>query len=255
MFPLRASRRRLSHSQAKLKTVKILLIFCVAIFWSIAVERTASGQTIQTYEPPAPSVFNFASLTEPACPVTNGVPPAPITNEIQILYYPMGRPAVIKDPKSLVLHLVSGHEMTPFDEQTISFTRRKDGVLQATVTYKNINAPRYAIYWIEEPQSKQVDTNAGQYFEVPFCDLHGRLSEASVKLQAQAYTGILEARGVERPVNYAKAIEILDDYIHVPSRGPDLMLRQRVDALLARRVLQTKIIAHKFSDTRRRNLS
>ena len=161
MFPLRASRRRLSHSQAKLKTVKILLIFCVAIFWSIAVERTASGQTIQTYEPPAPSVFNFASLTEPACPVTNGVPPAPITNEIQILYYPMGRPAVVKDPKSLVLHLVSGHEMTPFDEQTISFTRRKDGVWQATVTYKNINAPRYAIYWIEEPQSKQVDTNAG----------------------------------------------------------------------------------------------
>src|ERR1700693_2505893 len=166
MFPLRASCLRLSRRQAKLNTLKILEILGVAIFWSIAFGTPASGQTVQTYEPPAPSVFNFASLTVPACPVTNGFPPAPVTNEIHVLYYPMGRPATIKEPKSLVLHLVSGHEMTPFDEQTISFTRRKDGVWLAIVTYKNINAPRYAIYWVEEPQSKPVDTNAGQYFEV-----------------------------------------------------------------------------------------
>jgi thiol-disulfide isomerase/thioredoxin len=224
MFPLRASRRRL-RSQAKLKTVKILLIFCVAIFWSIALEKAASAQTVQTYEPLAPSVFNFASLTEPACPVTNGFPPTPVTNEIHVLYYPMGRPAAIKDPKalSLVLHLVSGHEVTPFDHQTIPFTRREDGVWVATVTYKNFNAPRYAIYWVEDPQSKQQDTNSGEYFEVPFCDLHGRLSEKSVSLQAQSYTGILEAQGIERPVNYAKAIEILEDYIHAPSRGQSLV--------------------------------
>ena len=75
--------------------------------------------------------------------------------------------------------------------------------------YKNFRAPRYAIYWVEEPQSKQVDTNSGEYFEVPLCDLHGRLSEKSVSLQAQSYTGILEAQRIERPVNFAKAIEIL----------------------------------------------
>jgi thiol-disulfide isomerase/thioredoxin len=63
-----------------------------------------------------------------------------------------------------------------------------------------------------------VDANAGEYFEVPFCDLHGRLAEESVSLQAQSYTGILEAEGIERPTNYAKAVEILEDYIHAPSR-------------------------------------
>jgi thiol-disulfide isomerase/thioredoxin len=225
MFPLRASRRRLSRRQAKLKTEKILSIFCAAIFWSIAFGAAASGQTVQTYEPPAPSVFNFASLTEPACPVTNGFPPAPITDEIHVLYYPMGTSAAIKAPKSLslVLHLVSGHEIMPFDNQTIPFTRRDDGVWVATVTYKNFQAPRYAIYWVEEPESKQVDTNSGEYFEVPFCDLHGRLSEKSVSLQAQSYTGILEAQGIERPVNFAKAIEVLEDYIHAPSRGRNLI--------------------------------
>jgi thiol-disulfide isomerase/thioredoxin len=223
MFLLRAPCRCLSRRQAELKTVKTLTICFAVIFWSIAFGTNASGQTVQTYEPPAPSVFNFASLTEPACPVTNGFPPAPISNEIHILYYPTGRPAVIKDPKSLVLHLVLGHEQTPFDQHTIPFTLREDGVWLATVTYKPFNAPRYAIYWVEESQSKQVDANAGEYFEVPFCDLHGRLAEESVRLQALSYTGILEAQGIERPVNYAKAIEILEDYIHAPSRGRSLV--------------------------------
>jgi len=218
MFPLRASRRHLSRRQAKLINVRILTIFCVAIFWSITFVGAAIAQTVQTEKPPTESPFNFASLTEPACPVTNGFSPAPITNEIRVLYYPMGRPAAIKDPKSLALHLVLGHEFMPFDQQTISFTRREDGVWVTKVTYKNFRAPRYAIYWVEESRSKQVDANAGEYFEVPFCDLHGRLAEESVSLQAQSYTGILEAEGIERPVNYAKAVEILEDYIHAPSR-------------------------------------
>jgi hypothetical protein len=223
MFPLRDSRRRLSRRQANLNTVKILTICFATIFWSIAVERTASGQTAKTYEPPAPSVFNFASLTDPACPVTNGFPPAPITSEIHILYYPMGKPAAIKDPKSLVLHMVLGHQIAPFEQQAILFTRREDGVWVANVTYKDFRAPRYAIYWVEESQTKQVDTNSGDYFEVPFCDVHGRLLEESVSLQAQSYTGILEAQGIERPVNYAKAVEILEDYMHAPSRGRTLI--------------------------------
>ncbi len=223
MFPLRASCRRLSHRQAEPKTVKILTVCFAAIFWSIAVEGTASGQTAQTYEAPAPSVFNFASLTDPACPVTNNFPPAPITSEIHILYYPMGRPAAIRHPKSLVLHVVLGHQIAPFEQQAIPFTRREDGVWVANVTYKDFRAPRYAIYWVENPQSKQQDTNFGEYFEVPFCDVHGRMLEESVSLQAQSYTGILEAQGIERPAIYAKAVEILEDYIHTPSRGRNLI--------------------------------
>src|ERR1700730_7607929 len=222
MVPFRESCHRVSRHQLRSKTLNNLVRFGMAAFLSNAMEGIASGQTAQTHES-APSAFNFASLTEPACPVTNGWPPAPITNEIHIFYYPTGRPAAIKDPKSLVLHLVLGHELAPFDHHTILFARREGGAWMATARYKEFNAPRYAIYWVEEPQSKEVDTNSGEYFEVPFCDLHGQLSEVSVRLQAQSYTGILEARGVERPVNYAKAIEILEDCIRVPSRGQDLI--------------------------------
>jgi thiol-disulfide isomerase/thioredoxin len=223
MFPTRASRRHLSPRQAKLINVRILTMFCVAIFWSITFVGAAIAQTVQTEKPPTESPFYFASLTDPACPVTNNLPPAPITSEIHVLYYPMGRPAAIKHPKSLVLHVVLGHQIAPFEKQTIPFTPREDGVWQANVTFKNFRAPRYAIYWVQESQTKQGDTNSGEYFEVPFCDVHGRLLEESVGLQAQSYTGILEAQGIERPVNYAKAIEILEDYIHAPSRGQGLV--------------------------------
>jgi thiol-disulfide isomerase/thioredoxin len=223
MLPLRASRRHSLRRQTKSINVRILTIFCLAIFGSVAFGTSASGQTIQTEKLPTESPFNFASLTEPACPVTNGFPPAPVTNEIHVLYYPMGQLAAIKDPKSLVLHLVLGHQIAPFEQQTIPFTRSEDRVWQANVTYKSFRAPRYAIYWVEESQTKQTDTNSGKYFEVPFCDVHGQLLEESVSLQAQSYTGILEAKGIERPVDYAKAIEILEDYMHAPSRGRNLI--------------------------------
>jgi len=189
-----------------------------------------SGITIASNNPPdktdssqAKFAFQFASLTDPACPVTAAVPHAPVTNEIRVLYYPMATRALIKEPKTLVLHVVLGHENMPFTPRTIPFTLRDDGVWVASLNYEPFAAPKYAIYWVEEPRTKLADTNGGNYFEVPFCDVHGQLSETSVRLQTQSYTGVLEAHGIERPVNYEKAIAILEDYIRVPSRGANLI--------------------------------
>jgi thiol-disulfide isomerase/thioredoxin len=200
-----------------------LFITFAAIFFAAGIAR-ADGQSPQTNDSTAPKfAFYFASLTDPACPVTVYAPHAPVTKEIHVLYYPMATQASIKEPKSLLLHLVLGHQIMPFDEQKIQFTQRDDGVWLASYTYKEFAAAQYAIYWAEDPETKRADTNAGQYFEVPFCDLHGKLLEANVQLQARSHTGILEAQGIERPVNYAKAIEILEDYIRIPPRGRDLV--------------------------------
>jgi thiol-disulfide isomerase/thioredoxin len=84
-------------------------------------------------------------------------------------------------------------------------------------------ATKYAVYWIEDLGSGHIDTNAGKYFEVQFCDVHGQRSGSSVRSEAQSYTGILEAYGIERSINYAKAIDILEDYIRVPYRGQFLV--------------------------------
>src|SRR5262249_24429297 len=83
--------------------------------------------------------------------------------------------------------------------------------------------PKYAVYWIEDRESKLVDINDGKYFEVPFCDALGQREERSVRYEAESYTGKLEASGIERPVDYAKAVDVLSGYIHPPSRGDNLI--------------------------------
>ena len=170
----------------------------------------------------APEPFYYVALTDPACPVSGFTPPAPVTNEIHVLYFPMGQGATIKGPKSPVLHLVFDNGFGPDNDRTLPFTKREDGIWLATVPLKD-RFPKYAVYWIEDRETKQLDTNRGRYFDVPFCDLEGRRAEWSVQYEAESYTGQLESHGIGRAADYTKAIEVLDEYLHPPSRGENLI--------------------------------
>jgi hypothetical protein len=185
--------------------VEALLVCFAATLLLTGITTASNNPPDKTDGSQAKFAFQFVSLTDPACPATAAVPHAPVTNEIRVLYYPMATRALIKEPKTLVLHVVLGHENMPFTPRTIPFTLRNDGVWVASLNYEPFAAPKYAIYWVAEPRTKLADTNGGNYFEVPFCDVHGQLSETSVRLQAQSYTGVLEAHGIERPVNYLMA--------------------------------------------------
>jgi cytochrome c biogenesis protein CcmG, thiol:disulfide interchange protein DsbE len=159
----------------------------------------------------------FAAVSDPACPVAEGVAPQPVTNELRVLYLPMARQATIPDPKALNLHIAFDDGNYRDDVRTAAFAKRGDGAWEAVLTLHSQN--RYAIYWVEEPETKRVDTNGGAYFEVLFCDARGERSETTIEFRARTYDGWLESRGFERPANFSKALEILGDYIHPPDRG------------------------------------
>ena len=169
-----------------------------------------------------PQPFYFVALTDPACPVTGYAGPVPVTKEIRVLYYPMGEGATIKNPKSPVVHMVFDNGYGPDSDQTLPFAKRDDGVWVATFAVGD-RIPKYAIYWVEDREIKQVDNNDGKYFEIPFCDAQGQRHEWSVRYEAESYTGQLESHGIERAVDYFKAIEVLEGYIHAPSRGESLI--------------------------------
>ena len=158
------------------------------------------------------------ALTDPACPVTGYPPPFPVTKELRVLYLPMLHSAAIQKPKSLLLHVVFDDGSKPDAERERPFTRRDDGVWVATISLAH-RSPRYATYWVEDPDGKQLDTNSGRYFEVPFCDLLGRRDESSVKYQAESFGGSLVKHGVQRPPDYAHAVDVLETFIHAPSSG------------------------------------
>jgi cytochrome c biogenesis protein CcmG/thiol:disulfide interchange protein DsbE len=163
-----------------------------------------------------------ASLTDPACPVGNYRDPFPHTKDLHILYLPKAASATISDPKALSLHLVFEYGFFDGDRKTIPFTRRDDGNWVATVTLEE-RIPTYAVYWVEDSETKHSDTNHGRYFDVRFCDIYGERSELGVKWEAKSYTGILTPYGIDRPVDFPKAIDILEEHIHAPTRGANLI--------------------------------
>lgn len=145
----------------------VFILFLVASTLSLAAQQLAAGN---------PEPFYFVALTDPACPVSGFTAPAPVTEQIRVLYFPMGQGATIKEPKAPVLHLVFDSGFGQDNDRTVPFTRRDDGVWVATVAPGD-RFPRYAIYWIGDRESKHVDTNDDKYFEVPFCDLQGQRDE------------------------------------------------------------------------------
>jgi thiol-disulfide isomerase/thioredoxin len=195
-------------------------------FFAFVLFVGAGAQSLAGQEVPAPGdrpvQARFVALTDPACPVTGYLDPVPGTKEIRVFYFPMAQQATIKEPKSPILHLIFDYGFGQDDTQTISFARREDGVWISTVPLRG-GIPTYAIYWIEDHETKQTDNNEGRYFEVLFCNVHGERREMSVMFQAMSYTGFLERYGIERSVDYAKAIEILEEYIHAPSQGQNLI--------------------------------
>lgn len=191
------------------------------LYFLVFTTVSTAHATQQTPPAAAPPTF-FVSLTDPACPVTGLRDLTPHTDELHILYSETGPSATIKGPKSLVAHVVFENGYPDSDDKIVPFARRNDGLWQANVALQE-RIPRYLIYWVEDRETKQTDTNQGKYFEVPFCDPHGHRSERSVMFEAQSYTGILESHGIERPVDFAKAIEVLTEFIHPPFRGANLI--------------------------------
>jgi hypothetical protein len=128
------------------------------------------------------------SLTDPACPVTGASDPVPNTKELHVLYFANARGATIKDPGSLSLHIVFEYGLISGDRKTLPFVRRDDDVWMAAVPLQD-RIPQYAVYWVEDGDTKQSDTNHGKYFDVRFCDVHGERSELGVKWEAQVLHG------------------------------------------------------------------
>ena len=192
----------------------------LALAVSAAPLRSQQSTGISGADPSAPT--SFVSLTDPACPVTGVGDPLPHTDQLHIFYYESGRAATIKQAKAPVAHIVFELGTFDGDERTVPFVRRDDGAWQANISLKD-RIPLFLVYWIGDPETKQSDTNHGNYFEVPFCDVRGHRSERSVMFEAQSYTGILESHGIERPVDFAKAIEVLTEYIHPPFHGESLI--------------------------------
>src|SRR5579863_2072481 len=164
----------------------------------------------------------YASLTAPACPVTGSDQHWVETSQLKVLYFPESANAAIKNPKSLILHIVFNNGQSRDSVRSQAFNERDGAAWIATASLTRW-MEKYAVYWVEDPETKQSDTNGGRYFDVPFCGARGTREERSEQFEAESYTGVLEAHGIQRPQDFRKAVEVLEEYIRPPEHGAYLL--------------------------------
>jgi thiol-disulfide isomerase/thioredoxin len=164
----------------------------------------------------------FASLTGPACPVTDSDQHWVETTQLRVLYFPESANAKIKNPKSLVLHIVFNNGESTGDVRSIAFSERDGAAWIATASLTRWKE-KFAVYWVEDPETKQSDTAGGSYFQIPFCTARGVRAERSEQFEAESYTGVLGKYGIQRPQDFRKAIEVLEEYIRPPEHGAFLL--------------------------------
>ena len=180
----------------------------------------ALAAPVATPEDVSPSYF--ASLTGPACPVTDSDQHWVETSQLRVLYFPESAHATIKNPKSLILHIVFDNGDSSDSARSLAFNERDAAAWIAMASLTRWKE-KYAVYWVEDPETKQSDTNGGRYFEIPFCNVHGIRAERSEQFEAESYTGVLEKYGIQRPQDFRKAIEVLEEYIRPPEYGAFLL--------------------------------
>jgi len=196
-------------------TLRMLVILALGF----ALGATVEARGVEAGDGPA---SYFASLTAPACPVTDSDQHWVETTQLRVLYFPESAAATIKNPKSLILHIVFNNGDSSDSVRSIAFNERDDAAWVATALLTRWKE-KFAVYWVEDPETKQTDTARGRYFEIPFCTAHGTRAERSERFEAQSYTGILEHYGIQRPQNFHKAISVLEEYIRPPNHGESLM--------------------------------
>jgi thiol-disulfide isomerase/thioredoxin len=166
----------------------------------------------------------FASLVGPACPVTDSDQQWVETRQLKVLYFPESAAATIKNPKSLTLHIVFNNGESSDGVRSIAFNERDGAAWVATAALTRWKE-KFAVYWVEDQETKQSDMAGGKYFQIPFCTARGDRAERSEQFEAESYTGVLEKFGIQRQQDFRKAIAVLEEYIRPPEHGAFLMSR------------------------------
>lgn len=156
-------------------------------------------------QPPQKPAFPWTVLTDPACPVAS--PSAPnTTRELRVLYFPQGRQSKLKNPESLMLYI--GYNYPGGKGSSIPFAR-KDDHWEAPIPIESVR-PYYAIFYVKDEKTGEVDDNGGKLWDMKFCDPRGERNATNIQLDAQSYSGASWGKNLHRPKDLNKAISILE---------------------------------------------
>jgi thiol-disulfide isomerase/thioredoxin len=178
------------------------------VFGVHALTERVSAQTPADESQPAGVV-----TIEPRCPVE---PPRPKPSErsttvpVRVRYNPAAPGAKLTSPESLTISLAINAPYYQNSHRTFVMSRAANGGWETTIPVEPFWS--FLIFFVKD-QSDRIDNNQGDYWQILSCgDDRTATSMATYYLSA-SYAGEVLAPGIQRAVDYPRAISILEEDI------------------------------------------
>jgi len=148
---------------------------------------------------------------DPRCPVE---PPRPVrpgersaTVPVRVRYNPVAPGAKLTAPQSLTISLAINASYYSNNQRTFVMCRTADGAWEATIPLEAYWS--FLIFFVKD-QNDRVDNNQGNYWQILSCSDDGIPGYMATYYLAASYAGDVLAPGIQRTVDYARAISIFE---------------------------------------------
>ncbi len=183
---------------------------------------------------------------EPPCPLVAS-PDGSGTEELHITYFPQRPGAQIKNPEELILKVAINGLWWRNNTRSVRFVHKAADVWEATLSrQEKKDIWLYLIFMVKDENTGQVDDNSGRYWDIIFCQENGQPHFQAIEARAKSYRGVQFDNGMARPVDFAQATTILEEYVNGSDWG-------RFNLLLD--YWESKVQLHGGNDEAWRNLA
>jgi thiol-disulfide isomerase/thioredoxin/tetratricopeptide (TPR) repeat protein len=185
----------------------------------ISLGISAQAQRISAQTPADKSPAEGVVTIEPRCPVEPPRPAKPgersATVPVRVRYNPAAPGAKLTAPESLTISLAINTSSYVNSQRTFVMSRTTDGAWETTIPLESFWS--FLIFLVKD-QNDRVDSNQGDYWQILSCGEDGTPSARATSNLAASYAGDVLAPGIQRAVDYARAIAILEEDM---KRHPD----------------------------------
>lgn len=146
---------------------------------------------------------------EPACPQIKFRYQGKLQEQVplRIRYNPAGQGAALKQPSGLNL-LLGGSGDSAWNGKLVRLpmTRGADGVWEASFQPEHFWI--YLMFYFQDDTGR-MDNNRARYWDLLGCQ-GGTPDDQAVSAQARTYTGTIVGSGIQRPVDYGRAVAVIE---------------------------------------------
>jgi len=192
---------------------KVLLYLAITLSSCLPPQQTSAQTPANESQPVAVVTIEPASPVEPPRPVKPGERSS--TVPVRVRYNPAAPGAKLTAPESLTISLAINTSSYANSQRTFVMSRTRDGAWETTIALEYFWS--FLIFLVKD-QNNRVDSNQGDYWQILSCGEDGMPSARATYNLAASYAGDVLAPGIQRAVDYARAISILEESM---KRHPD----------------------------------